>query len=177
MIRLSNNLCIRKHLIDIPAKGVLQQPELALNGGFEIAGGGGADVFAEWVETVSDGAITADTTYIHSGAKSAKLTTGAGKDTLMKLDVTVEPLKTYRISFWTAGDGTREGRYAVLDKTHGNANLIALVSTGIKNAIMTPFSNTFSTPAGCVTITVVVRCSTTVGRNVYFDDVSIKLVS
>src|SRR3990172_7900670 len=45
-----------------------------LNPGFEVAGAGGADIWANWVETAGDGALANETTEVHSGVDAAKMT-------------------------------------------------------------------------------------------------------
>src|SRR4030065_403093 len=48
-----------------------------LNGGFETAGAGGADVWATWAETAGDGALANETTIVHGGREAGKDTAGA----------------------------------------------------------------------------------------------------
>ena len=57
--------------IDLPTRS-----NLVLNPGFEIAGSGGDDVFANWNEDKASGTITRDGTEYHSGSYSCKLTAG-----------------------------------------------------------------------------------------------------
>ena len=45
---------------------------LLLNPGFETAGGGGADIWANWTEAAGDGALANEVVVIHEGVDAAK---------------------------------------------------------------------------------------------------------
>lgn len=147
------------------------------NPGFETAGGGGADVFANWVEAASDGAIAqAATDRSGSGSYSAKLTAGASTDTVVyQLQGGYSPGDDILFRFWTrseAGD-TSVGRYAIWDASNGayivsptNApNAVAGSTTWYENRII------FEIPVGCTTIHARLLCPSVATDIAYFDDV------
>lgn len=67
------------------------------NGGFETAGGGGADVFSGWSEAAGGGAITDEGTQVAKGSHAAKLTNSA----IIYQSVTVRPKYEYKFSVYT----------------------------------------------------------------------------
>ena len=79
-------------------------------GGFETAGAGGNDVFAAWVESASGSGVIADeTTTIHAGSHSAKLSISAVSSSWAIVHIppgTLIPGNRYRIEFWARTDGT-----------------------------------------------------------------------
>jgi hypothetical protein len=80
-------------------------PDL-LNGGFENAGGGGADVFADWQENAAGGSVIADDVVtFHDGAHSCRLQTDAGgiRPTIFQNGIIVSP-GTFLLSFWGIGN-------------------------------------------------------------------------
>ncbi len=143
------------------------------NGGFETAGGGGLDIWADWDETVSDGALANEGTLFHTGADACKITTGAGKTTGIKQDITVIPGATYRWREWTRGDGTYDGRYAVYDLSN-SAYIVNYAGTGVTGTSYAMVDVEFTAPAGCVLIRVLLRCGTTAGAVCYFDTTSLR---
>jgi hypothetical protein len=152
------------------------QPELLVNGGFETAGAGGADVFGTWAEGASDGAIADEASLVHGGSHAVKLTAGAATNTRVYTSATVTPGVSYTLTFWTRGDGTRAGRYLIYDNTNA-ANIVATTSTGVTGTTYTQVSYTFTAPAGCTTVLVTLLCPATNGGIAYFDDVSLKRTS
>lgn len=73
-----------------------------LNGGFETAGGGGADVFANWQEITSGSStVNRDTTDFHSGTASCRLDVD-GSSSFVGISQTpgVTIGKSYRLRFW-----------------------------------------------------------------------------
>lgn len=151
----------------------------ALNGndGFETAGAGGADVFGSWTEAAGNGAIAAETGEgnFQSGAKSAKLTTGA--DGLVKLtqDVAVKPGVSYYLQISFKADGTNIPRAAVYDKTN-DADILELAAVA-ESVEETPAWETvslgFTAPEDCVTVTITLAGAAAEGAVVYFDDVKV----
>ena len=104
-------------------------PELLSNEGFETAGGGGLDIWADWTESASDGALANEVGIVHGGDDAAKVTAGATMDTRVYQDVTVTAGKMYRFLVWTYGDGTNSGRYRLRDQT-GAADIKSLATLG-----------------------------------------------
>jgi hypothetical protein len=85
-------------LFDMPLSA--QAKELCVNGSFEIAGAGGADIFATWTETASDGTVARVTTDNKTGKVCASLTAGASVNTNLYENITVTPGKAYVLSFY-----------------------------------------------------------------------------
>lgn len=75
-----------------------------LNGGFETAGGGGADVFADWTETVGTGTLTRDTSNSHSGSACAKWVNGGLLQSALLTQNVLTPGKTYAWSLWAKSE-------------------------------------------------------------------------
>lgn len=148
----------------------------ALNPGFEIAGAGGADIWASWTETAGDGALANETTLIRNGVDAAKTTAGISANTLVYQDITVVAGSAYTLSFWTRGDATNAGRYLVYDNDNA-ADIISLVSTAVVGTTYTKVTAAFTVPAGCTSIRVLLYCPAANGGIAYFDDVSLGLSS
>lgn len=146
--------------------------ELMANGGFETAGGGGADIWSGWTENAGDGALANEVGNVHAGVDAAKITTGAGNNTLIFQDITVKAGIDYRLSFYTEGDGSTEGRYVIYDLTN-SANITALTGTGVPGTSYTLVEDEFTTPAGCVSIRIGFRAGATNADIAYFDAVSL----
>ena len=146
---------------------------LVTNGGFETAGAGGADIWANWVETASDGAVANETTLIHTGADAAKLTAGSTKSTRTTSAVTVIPGSTYRYRFWTRGDGTYQGRYAIWNGSLGEW-LTAETATGVTGETYTMVDVEFTIPALTTSLSMGLYCPDTDGGVAYFDTVSLR---
>jgi len=147
--------------------------ELTSNGGFETPGGGGADIWSVWQESVGDGALANETSIKHSGSDAAKFTAGASANTLTYLNnIAVTSGKSYRYSFWTYGNGTHAGRYRVYDETN-SVNILATTSTGVTTAAWTQVNYEFVAPAGCTQVDLYLYCSATNGVITFFDDASL----
>lgn len=144
----------------------------AVNGGFETAGGGGADIWATWVETAGDGALADEGVLVHSGAHAAKLTAGATANTQVRQTLTVRPGQTMELVLWARGDGAAQGRYRVRDLTAA-ADIIAPTPTGVVGAAYVEVSAGFVVPAGCVSIGIDLMCAVGAGGICYFDDVAV----
>ncbi len=155
------------------------------NSGFETAGGGGADVFANWVEVDNGYAtITQDGSVKHAGSYSCKFETTPGLFTgHVYIDISVTPDSSYYLSLYSivGGDGVWEsqGRYAVEDRSNSNW-LLTTRGTGAFSANnWTLVTDIFSVPPTCTTIRLYLYQGTTAetspaGVNfVYFDTISI----
>lgn len=153
--------------------------EVVSNPGFETAGSGGSDVWMNWVESSSGGVD--ETTLVHSGYHAAKFTSpGINWFTPQASEtITVTPSQKYQLSFWTRGDGTHAGNYAILDSTHGsylNSSGGGL-TTSIAGTTYTQVATTFTAPAGCTAVTLFLVPANVSGAVAYFDDVSIKPIN
>lgn len=147
--------------------------EMLANLGFETAGGGGADVFGSWTESAGTGAIARTTTAgeFRSGAAAAKLTAGATVNTNIYQQIAVMPGEDYTVTFWTRGDGTYAGRYRIYNATAAS-DITALTSTGVTGTTYTQVTATFTAPAACYLVSVMLYCPGTNAGIAYFDDVS-----
>lgn len=148
-------------------------PSKLLNGGFEQAGAGGADIWDEWVETAGDGALANEGVIVHQGADACKMTAGATANTMVtNPPFVVVPGKTYRIRLWTYGDGVNAGRYKVWDNTNA-AYIIPMTSTGVTGAAYEMIAVEFTAPEDCVLATLDLCCPAANGGICYFDAVEV----
>lgn len=147
--------------------------ELLSNPGFETAGGGAPDVWGSWLENVTDGALADEAVIFHTGAHSAKVTAGAALTTSVYQAGVVVPGTTYKLTFWTYGDGTNAARFNVYDVTNA-AVIIPAASTGNTAAAWAQYALYVTAPAGCVFMRLRLYCAGTDTAVVYFDDASIK---
>lgn len=145
----------------------------ALNPGFETAGAGGADIWADWVEINTPILETDDP---HSGKQAVKLTRTTGNGILRQV-FTVVPGTEYTLTFWTRCDGTNDIRYSLWDDTN-SAYIVAEVDTGVLETEWTEFtSDKFTVPATCVTMNLnIVRPGTGDPGTGWVDDVSLMAV-
>lgn len=97
--------------------------ELCLNGSFEIAGAGGADLFANWVESAGDGTVARVTTDNKTGSVCLSLTAGSNRNTCVYQDITVTPGKAYMLTFYVR-DLSTETVSAVHDGGDGLSYLV-----------------------------------------------------
>lgn len=146
----------------------LSKDDLLSNGGFETAGAGGADIWANWTETAGDGTLANETSLVHEGADSAKMTAGATKDTRISQTITLVAGKKYRLRFWTRGDGTYDGLYQIWDVSN-SAWIKSGTHTGVTGTAYAVVVHVFTAPAGCISAYTQLLCSTTEGGVCYFD--------
>jgi hypothetical protein len=75
-----------------------------LNGGFETAGGGGADVFANWSEgTSGSSTVNDETTNVHSGSHACRLDVDASNSDVYVSSAVTTVGKKYKYSLWAYG--------------------------------------------------------------------------
>jgi len=148
---------------------------LITNGSFETAGGGGADVFASWTETASDGAIADEGTIVYAGNHAAKLTAGAGVNTIIQQEITTGFTvgKRLKIAFFARGDGDYGGRYQVEYYDGSYHDLIATTATKITGTTYTYVANSAYIPAGTTKLRITLWCPSTNAGIAYFDYVSV----
>lgn len=164
------------HPLAITAKSNGALTELITNGGFETAGGGGADVFGTLVEAAGNGAIASEAGAgnFHGGAKSAKLTTGADGLVKVSQDITTVALYTYTFTYWVKGDGaTNKVRHQIIDKTHSTDILPIASAVYTPTATWQQITVSFQAPTGCVSTTIVIAGAAAAGAICYVDDVSV----
>lgn len=150
-------------------------PEMVTNGSFEIAGSGGADVFAGWGEVWGDGQVVDETVVVMYGSHSCKLIHGP--------DGTASPYvyqafsviagRAYRLTFVSRGDGTNAPRWLVYDVTH-----MQNITPGIQNGssgssgfVRTWY--TFVAPTGCSTVRIILYSPLAASSYGYFDVVGL----
>ena len=151
---------------------IFEKDLLLLNGGFETAGGGGADVFANWTENAGSGAIADEGTLVNSGSHAAKLTQGASLDAYIEQTKTVVAGDTEELRFYTRGDGTNAGRYSIYDVTN-SADIVAIITTGVSGTTYTQVVNGFTVPAGCTQIKIRLDAPGVDTGIAYFDDAEV----
>jgi hypothetical protein len=139
--------------------------DAVLNGGFETAGGGGADVFANWVETVGTGTIVRSLAAPIFGVASAVLTAGAGFNTLIQQDIVVVPGQLYAFTiYWTTDF---RPRFEVRD----NTNAVDLVTQ--VDPPSSKYQALITIPAGCISLGIILRCPASSGKFAKYDGVSL----
>jgi hypothetical protein len=158
--------------------------DLLTNGGFETAGGGGADVFGTWVENTDSGNLTLTqataTPDPNSGTYYCEMysvnATGVGH---VYQDVTVTAGSYYRLSLYSRL-GTiyadQQGRIAVYDNSNTEW-IISKEPTGL-------FSSTewqqgthfFTAPPGCSSVRIYLYQSVISDTYVHYDDVKLELL-
>ncbi|MDD5026842.1 MAG: carbohydrate binding domain-containing protein, partial [Candidatus Peribacteraceae bacterium] len=153
--------------------------ELLTNGDFETVTSVGPPAnFGTWSETVSDGNIETETTAIHAGTYSAKITSGATTgQTGARISQDVVPTAgaTYRFSFWTRGDGTNAGRFRIYNG--GVGDIVSTTSTNISGTNFQLVTVDFAAPAGSISISAILFAGASEGAIAYFDDVSLKQIT
>jgi hypothetical protein len=147
--------------------------EILLNPGFETAGGGGADIWADHQENAGDGALANETGIKHGGSDSAKMTTGASANTYTNMSRVTTPGAPYTVRGWNYGDGTNAGRYAVWDDDNAGW-IIDKTSSGQTAAAWGEVVDHFTAPAGCESVTVYWYGPSANGGVCYWDDVSLR---
>lgn len=164
--------------------------ELVQNPGFETAGAGGVDIFADWWEGeyynyltdvgTGAGSGVTDSATAHGGTHAAQLTAGVipWQWREVSQEIVVTPGARYRFSFWHRGDGTNSARYALRNTvTNELIGSGGAVSTGNISVVYAQTTVDFYAPAGCTTISIQLGTAFTPGSSVYVDDVSLKEVT
>ena len=165
---LNDKSGIVANVLGPPANG-----NILYNAGFEVAGGGGADVFGNWGEAAGDGTIEDETVNVHKGSHALKLTTGTPSETTnVSQTISVSEGDEISVSFFTRGDGTHAGRWAIYDVTN-TAWIRSLASTGVTGTTFTEITDSFTVPADCTQIRFYCYCAAGEGSVCYFDDVKL----
>lgn len=148
---------------------------LLSNGGFEAPGGGGANIWASWIEvTDGPGTLANETDIVHSGSDAMKVV-GSYGDTYVYQDIAVDEGKAYTLSFWTRGDGTYGGYYEIYDMTNG-VTISGNTATGITGTSYTEVTYGFTAlnqPAACTSIRVYLKGGENDAVTAYFDTSSV----
>jgi hypothetical protein len=120
-----------------------------------------------WTLTAGSGAIAAETTYRHEGAYAAKLTYVTGASYLYQ-DFTVTAAAECTLSFWTRGDGAKEGQYQIRRMTAPEADIVATTATGVTGTTYRQVFVDFTVPAGCTSVRIYFHSPSAAG-DAYFD--------
>jgi hypothetical protein len=147
------------------------QTNLIGNPGFETPGGGGADVFAGWDESWSDGNIQQDATSPHGGSYSAKITSGPSFGCWVGCYLGTTAGQGYTVSFWTRGDGTHQGRYGIYDSSP-DGWLVLPTDTGVTGTTWTKVTFTFVPEVGYTTLALILYGPDFNGGYCSYDDVT-----
>ena len=150
--------------------------ELLSNIGFETAGGGDGDIWANWVESTLSGTLADEGALVHGGSHAMKATAGALALAYVSQNIVTVAGKLYKLTFWTRGDGTYDGQYWIYDGSN-SADIIAKTATGVPGTAYTEKVVYFTAPAGCTAVAIILLCPSTTGGVAYFDDVSAKEVT
>jgi len=153
---------------------VVTGSNLVSNPGFEDAGGGGADVFANWTENATGGYITRSTVFEHGGTYSCGLnrfTTSVN----VSQNITTTASTTYTLKFWVYSfrnlGKLNHINYKVYDVSN-SADLIAKVeATGVEDS-WTEIIVQFTTAVGGISTGIWFYADDNPG-GVYVDDVSV----
>lgn len=154
--------------------GYLYEANLIANGGFETAGGGGADVFASWTESAGDGAIARNTVTYYLGAASALLTAGPTYNTYIQQNVAVVAGSVYMLCFRSRITGATQPRYDVLNITAGGSVIATTPIDYAYSGIWHHYAVLFTVPVGCVSVGVVLRPPAVNASVAYFDSVTVR---
>jgi|WetSurMetagenome_2_1015567.scaffolds.fasta_scaffold10985_2 hypothetical protein len=142
------------------------------NPSFEIAGGGGGDVFDSWNEYYFSGSI--QRLPLGDGTYYCGITTGSSVIVLTHIEqnISIYPSGSFTISCLTKGSGSSTGNWFVYDPV--NTNYIFYATTGISTASWTSISRNFTSPSNCNSITIGFAGSgSTIGQFVGFDNISL----
>ena len=151
--------------------------ELMTNGGFETRTGtdndGVSDTFSGWTAVgVSDPTRRAESsTTKYAGTRALKLTGDTWTPYVYQSNIVVHPGESYLLSFYTRGDGSSAGSYAITDDVNETA-IVSLTSTGVAATTYTLVSCVFTVPIDCTVITISLWAPLTSGT-CYFDQVSL----
>jgi len=152
--------------------GIPNNTNLVSNPGFETAGGGGADVFANWNElTAGASQVVDEGAAVHAGSHAAKLISTATDNSAVYKDITVVPGHRYLLGMWTRGDGTDHGRFYVYDASH--AVFLIERATDVAGTTYVEVQAGFVAPAGCTTVQIGLKSPEYIAATVYFDDVEL----
>lgn len=144
----------------------IMSPSL-LNGGFETAGGGGADIWGTWTETnvTGTGALADETSITNSGSHAAKMTTGASGMAGVRASIGLVPGRKYRIEFYARDDGNNATLTVESDQGNYGTAVSALTN------VYTKYSFEFVANSGAV----IIKCTQN-NKVIYIDDVTILAV-
>lgn len=151
---------------------------LVLNPGFETLGGGGADVWANWIEVKDTGQIDNETTIVHSGSNAARLKRGILFTTQIHQTIGVVASTEYQLEFWAASAlELSVPEYSIYDVDNA-AFILEEIQIPPFAAINTYEQITvpFTTPVGCTNVKIILHAPHLATFDYcYFDDVQVFL--
>ncbi len=130
----------------------------------------GADIWANWTESASNGALAIETTIVHEGNVAAKLTMGASTNTALGQGLTLVAGKKYRLGFFTQGDGTNQARYRLYDEDN-RGYIFSNTNTGVSGTAYAAVTKDFTAPAECTSANLILTGAAVDGAVAYFDAV------
>lgn len=155
--------------------------EFFTNPGFETLGTGGTALWLGQEISNSATGVVDEHIIVHSGTHAAKLTSGAANWYTPQVihQMTVTPGQKYQLSFWTRGDGTNAGKYAIYDLSNSSyLNSTAQgLTTGITGTTYTQVTTSFTAPAGCNSIIFYFLSANILNAVTYFDDLSLRTLT
>lgn len=158
----------------VTTKIYLAIPDTLGNLGFEKTGGGGMDVFADWVE-LGTNPVFDETVDVYAGSHALRVVAaGPNAEGYLGQGNTVIPGHRMRLTFWTHGNGTWPGRYAVVDSTHAAYITDGVQYTGVKGTTWKQVTYFFTVPAGSTSVRAAfLPYNAANGALAYFDDISL----
>jgi len=106
------------------------------------------------VNSASSGAITDATVDDYDGDGYAAIIKAGSSGAWLAWGITVVPGITYRLCFYTKGDGTSvSGEYAIYDGTH-SAYIVAHTKTDVTGTVWQKICKEFTAPAGCTSVSI-----------------------
>jgi hypothetical protein len=141
-----------------------------LNGGFETAGGGGADVFADWAEVTSGtSTINRDTSIFYAGTASCRfdLDVSGSSVSIQSATATFARNKRYRVSCFARSTAT-SGRLAV----NVGASLFSPLGAVLDNASWQERVLEFVTESGGGNIFTISRLAGALNGSIWIDNVT-----
>ncbi len=153
---------------DIHSAG-LANDNLLSNPGFETAGAGGADVWANWLETAGDGAIANEAVVIHEGSDAAKLTCNTPYATSIYQNFTVVSGKRYHLRFWGRDDGVTGNYIVIYDVDNAESIAVLVGPPSILGGAYAQKALEFTAPAGCTTARIVFYAPLVTAKILYVD--------
>ena len=143
----------------------LANDNLLLNPGFETPGAM-PPTWANWADTIGDGAIANEVVIVHEGVDAAKITAGPTFNTTTGQTLALVAGQRYRLRFWTRGDGVNDGRYYIWSA--GSGYIIPVTLTGVTAAAWGMVAAEFTAPA-TENAALYFRCPPVNGGICYFD--------
>ena len=153
-----------------PDKNLLSNP------GFETAGVGDPDFWANWVESEGGtSALAKETVLIHKGSNAVKMSSGNNQCSISQ-SITSIAAKKYILMFWTMSVTAGEARYSVYDNDHG-AYIVSISETGVSGTTYTIVVKEFTTPVGCTSIDIKLWSKWSGNHVCYFDTCGLWLLN